>query len=69
MLAHARAKLHRKGVDLLVVNAVGDGVAFEVENNAGWLLSSDGSETLIPLGAKSALAATLWDNVLVAVRR
>jgi phosphopantothenoylcysteine decarboxylase/phosphopantothenate--cysteine ligase len=66
VLDHARAKLHRKGVDLLVVNAVGDGMAFEVEDNAGWLLSSDGSETTVALGSKSALAATLWDNVLVA---
>ncbi len=69
VLEHARAKLRRKGVDLLVVNAVGEGVAFEVENNAGWLLSLDGSEVAIPLGAKSALAATLWDNVLLATRR
>jgi phosphopantothenoylcysteine decarboxylase/phosphopantothenate--cysteine ligase len=69
VLDHARAKLRRKGVDLLVVNAVGEGVAFEVENNAGWLLAEDGSETAIPLGAKSALAATLWDSVLVATRR
>ncbi|HEV3359836.1 MAG TPA: bifunctional phosphopantothenoylcysteine decarboxylase/phosphopantothenate--cysteine ligase CoaBC [Pseudonocardiaceae bacterium] len=69
VLELARAKLRRKGVDLLVVNAVGDGVAFEVDSNAGWLLSSDGSEVAVPLGAKSALAATLWDKVLVARQR
>ena len=37
VLFHARAKLQRKGCDLLVVNAVGDGRAFEVDNNDGWL--------------------------------
>ena len=34
VLDHARAKLKRKGSDLLVVNAVGDGKAFEVEDAA-----------------------------------
>jgi phosphopantothenoylcysteine decarboxylase/phosphopantothenate--cysteine ligase len=63
VLDHARAKLKRKGVDLLVVNAVGEGRAFEVEDNAGWLLSADGTETAVPLGAKSQLAATVWDAV------
>ncbi|MCI2423932.1 bifunctional phosphopantothenoylcysteine decarboxylase/phosphopantothenate--cysteine ligase CoaBC [Saccharopolyspora sp. K220] len=62
-LDHGRAKLARKGCDLLVVNAVGDGRAFEVEENAGWLLAGDGTEQPIPLGAKSRLAATLWDAV------
>jgi len=64
VLDHARAKLKRKGADLLVVNAVGDGKAFEVEENSGWLLSSNGAERAIPLGAKSQLAATVWDTVV-----
>ena len=64
VLDHARAKLKRKGSDLLVVNAVGDGKAFEVEDNGGWLLSADGAERPIPLGAKSQLAAAVWDAVL-----
>ncbi|TVT48850.1 bifunctional phosphopantothenoylcysteine decarboxylase/phosphopantothenate--cysteine ligase CoaBC [Amycolatopsis rhizosphaerae] len=63
VLDHARAKLRRKGCDLLVVNAVGDGRAFEVEDNAGWLLAADGTERAIPLGSKAQLAATLWDAV------
>lgn len=61
VLDHARAKLKRKGCDLLVVNAVGDGKAFETEDNTGWLLAADGAEERIPLGAKSELAATVWD--------
>ncbi|HVV13063.1 bifunctional phosphopantothenoylcysteine decarboxylase/phosphopantothenate--cysteine ligase CoaBC [Amycolatopsis sp.] len=69
VLDHARAKLARKGCDLLVVNAVGDGRAFEVEDNAGWLLAADGAERPIPLGSKSQLAATLWDAVAEFIRR
>jgi len=64
VLHHGRAKLARKGVDLLVVNAVGDGLAFEMEDNAGWLLSAEGDERPIPHGSKARLAATLWDNVV-----
>lgn len=63
VLHHARAKLRRKGSDLLVVNAVGDGRAFEVEDNAGWLLAANGTETPIPFGSKSQLAAAVWDAV------
>jgi phosphopantothenoylcysteine decarboxylase/phosphopantothenate--cysteine ligase len=64
VLHHGRAKLARKGVDLLVVNAVGDGLAFEQEDNAGWLLTADGDEHPIPHGSKSQLAATVWDAVV-----
>jgi phosphopantothenoylcysteine decarboxylase/phosphopantothenate--cysteine ligase len=46
-----------------VVNAVGEGKAFETEDNAGWLLSIDGTEVSIPLGRKTQLAATVWDSV------
>ncbi|MEU5696265.1 bifunctional phosphopantothenoylcysteine decarboxylase/phosphopantothenate--cysteine ligase CoaBC [Actinosynnema sp. NPDC020468] len=63
VLDFGRAKLKRKGCDWLVVNAVGDGKAFEVEDNAGWLLSSDGSETPIPHGSKAMLASAVWDAI------
>jgi phosphopantothenoylcysteine decarboxylase/phosphopantothenate--cysteine ligase len=63
VLEHARAKLKRKGCDLLVVNAVGDGRAFETEDNAGWLLSADGGERPIELGSKSRMASDIWDSV------
>jgi phosphopantothenoylcysteine decarboxylase/phosphopantothenate--cysteine ligase len=68
VLDHARVKLKRKGADLIVVNAVGDGRAFEVEDNSGWLLAADGSETPLPLGSKSQLAATVWNNVRPLIR-
>jgi phosphopantothenoylcysteine decarboxylase/phosphopantothenate--cysteine ligase len=62
-LHHGRAKLARKGCDLLVVNAVGDGRAFEVPDNAGWLLGADGVETELASGSKALLASRVWDAV------
>lgn len=64
VLDHARVKLKRKGADLLMVNAVGDGKAFGTEDNSGWLLAADGTEIPIPLARKSELASTLWDAVV-----
>ncbi|MEJ3654886.1 bifunctional phosphopantothenoylcysteine decarboxylase/phosphopantothenate--cysteine ligase CoaBC [Actinomycetes bacterium KLBMP 9759] len=62
-LHHGRAKLARKGCDLLVVNAVGDGKAFEVPDNGGWLLGADGSEKELAIGSKALLASHVWDAV------
>jgi phosphopantothenoylcysteine decarboxylase/phosphopantothenate--cysteine ligase len=62
-LHHGRAKLARKGCDLLVVNAVGDGRAFEVPDNSGWLLGADGSEKELVAGSKALLASHVWDAV------
>jgi phosphopantothenoylcysteine decarboxylase/phosphopantothenate--cysteine ligase len=63
VLDHARIKLARKGCDLLFANAVGDGMAFEQVDNAGWLLGADGSEIELPTGSKALQAARLWDEV------
>jgi phosphopantothenoylcysteine decarboxylase/phosphopantothenate--cysteine ligase len=63
VLEHGRAKLARKGCDLLVVNAVGPGKAFGQSHNAGVILGSDGSEQLVDFGPKAVLAAALWDAV------
>jgi phosphopantothenoylcysteine decarboxylase / phosphopantothenate---cysteine ligase len=62
-LHHGRKKLASKGCDLLVVNAVGDGMAFEVSDNAGWLLGADGSEAELGSGSKALLASRVWDGV------
>ncbi|AYJ49649.1 bifunctional phosphopantothenoylcysteine decarboxylase/phosphopantothenate--cysteine ligase CoaBC [Rhodococcus sp. P1Y] len=64
VLTYARAKLARKGCDLLVVNAVGDGKAFEVDHNNGWLLGSDGSESALGEGSKALLAGRVLDAVV-----
>ncbi|AWV47424.1 bifunctional phosphopantothenoylcysteinedecarboxylase/ phosphopantothenate synthase [Mycobacterium leprae Kyoto-2] len=64
VLFHARAKLRRKGCDLLVVNAVGDGRAFEVDNNDGWLLASDGTELALQHGSKMLMASRIVDGIV-----
>ncbi|CAM5479692.1 bifunctional phosphopantothenoylcysteine decarboxylase/phosphopantothenate--cysteine ligase CoaBC [Streptomyces fumanus] len=66
VLAHGRAKLRRKGCDLLVVNEVGERKTFGAEENEAVVLGADGSETPVPYGPKEALAETVWD--LVAAR-
>ncbi|MCV7380118.1 phosphopantothenate synthase [Mycobacterium alsense] len=64
VLFHARAKLQRKGCDLLVVNAVGDNRAFEVDSNDGWLLASDGTESALPHGSKTLMASRIVDAIV-----
>ncbi|MGH3548419.1 MAG: bifunctional phosphopantothenoylcysteine decarboxylase/phosphopantothenate--cysteine ligase CoaBC [Pseudonocardiaceae bacterium] len=63
VLTYGRVKLAHKGCDLLVVNAVGRGGAFEVDHNTGWLLGRDGVEVELPEGSKSLLASYVWDAV------
>ncbi len=61
VLTYARAKLKRKGCDLLIVNAVGEGRAFEVDHNDGWLLGADGTEQALDHGSKALLASRVLD--------
>jgi phosphopantothenoylcysteine decarboxylase/phosphopantothenate--cysteine ligase len=63
VLVNGRAKLARKGCDLLVVNQVGGGLAFGSADNEAVVLSTDGSETEVPFGPKAALADVVWDLV------
>jgi phosphopantothenoylcysteine decarboxylase/phosphopantothenate--cysteine ligase len=66
VLANGRAKLARKGCDLLVVNQVGAELTFGSEENEAVVLGADGTETPVPHGPKTALADVVWD--LVAAR-
>jgi phosphopantothenoylcysteine decarboxylase/phosphopantothenate--cysteine ligase len=63
VLDHARAKLARKGCDLLVVNDVSGGKVFGLDDNEAVVLAADGSATPVPPGSKSALAHVIWDRV------
>ncbi|WP_329387843.1 bifunctional phosphopantothenoylcysteine decarboxylase/phosphopantothenate--cysteine ligase CoaBC [Streptomyces sp. NBC_01351] len=63
VLANGRAKLRRKGCDLLVVNEVGEAKTFGSEENEAVVLASDGSELPVPYGPKEALADVIWDQV------
>ncbi|BBZ04761.1 phosphopantothenate synthase [Mycolicibacterium chitae] len=67
VLFHARAKLQRKGCDLLVVNAVGEGRAFEVDSNDGWLLAADGTEVALEHGSKTLMASRIVDSIAALV--
>ena len=59
----ARAKLARKGCDLLVVNPVGPGLGFGTPDNEAVVFGADGTVTTIPRGPKEALANVVWDLV------
>jgi phosphopantothenoylcysteine decarboxylase / phosphopantothenate---cysteine ligase len=59
----ARAKLARKGCDLLVVNPVGNGLGFGTGDNEAVVFGADGTVTPIPRGPKEALADVVWDLV------
>ena len=64
ILDYARDKLARKGCDLLVLNRVDGGRAFEVADNAGVILSADSKDGVqIPLGPKTLLAAAVCDAI------
>ena len=63
VLEHGRAKLARKGCELLVVNAVGPGKAFGQADNAAVILGADGTETEVEFGPKAVLAAAVCDAI------
>lgn len=58
-----RAKLSRKGCDLLVVNDVSGGAVFGSADNEAVVLAADGSAVEVPRGSKTALAHVIWDEV------
>jgi phosphopantothenoylcysteine decarboxylase/phosphopantothenate--cysteine ligase len=60
----ARAKLARKGCDLLVVNDVSGGAVFGSTDNEAVILGADGSAVDVPHGSKGALAHHIWDQVV-----
>ncbi|WP_327583196.1 bifunctional phosphopantothenoylcysteine decarboxylase/phosphopantothenate--cysteine ligase CoaBC [Nonomuraea sp. NBC_00507] len=66
VLANGQAKLARKGCDLLVVNRVGEGLAFGTPDNAATVLVAGAEPVEVPLGPKEDVADAVWD--LVAAR-
>ncbi len=65
VLSHARAKLARKGCDLLVANDVSEGATFGADENTIHILTA-GSDALLTVGpvSKVATATAIWDAVL-----
>jgi phosphopantothenoylcysteine decarboxylase/phosphopantothenate--cysteine ligase len=60
----ARAKLARKGCDLLVLNDVSGGRVFGSPDNEAVLLSREGDAVTVPRGSKASLAHAIWDQVV-----
>ncbi|MBI1377467.1 MAG: bifunctional phosphopantothenoylcysteine decarboxylase/phosphopantothenate--cysteine ligase CoaBC [Frankiales bacterium] len=69
VLDHARAKLARKGCDLLVVNDVGGGATFGADDNEVVVLGRDGTEVHVPRASKQAVADAVWDAVVARLPR
>jgi phosphopantothenoylcysteine decarboxylase/phosphopantothenate--cysteine ligase len=63
MLERARRKQERKGVDFLVVNAVGWKHGFESAENAVHILGAGGAVAGTASGTKRAVAAAVWNAV------
>jgi phosphopantothenoylcysteine decarboxylase/phosphopantothenate--cysteine ligase len=64
VLDHGRAKLARKGCDLLVVNDVRGGKVFGSSDNEAVILDRDGGAQEVPLASKAVLAHAIWDRVV-----
>jgi phosphopantothenoylcysteine decarboxylase/phosphopantothenate--cysteine ligase len=64
VLEHARAKLARKGCDLLVVNDVTEGKAFEADDNEVVVLGADGSAVPVARSVKAVVADAVWSAVV-----
>ncbi len=64
VLEHGRAKAVRKGADLLVVNAVGDGLGFGTPDNDVTVLDATGEIVAKASGSKASVAEAVWDAVV-----
>ncbi len=68
VLANGQAKLARKGCDLLVVNEVGEHLAFGTPDNAATVLVAGGEPIEVPRGPKEDVADAVWDAVAARLR-
>ncbi|MDK8625094.1 bifunctional phosphopantothenoylcysteine decarboxylase/phosphopantothenate--cysteine ligase CoaBC [Corynebacterium appendicis] len=62
-LEYGKAKLERKGADMLMVNSVAGGSVFGELRNSGWLIRADGEVEEIADGPKHVVAARIWDGI------
>ena len=63
---HGRAKLARKGCDLLVVNDVSAGKAFGADDNEIVILGQ-GGELAVAKASKAAISDAIWDAISAAL--
>jgi len=64
VLDHGRAKLDRKGCDVLVVNDVGSERVFGQPDNEVTILTADGGEIPVARADKADIAHAIWDTVV-----
>jgi phosphopantothenoylcysteine decarboxylase/phosphopantothenate--cysteine ligase len=64
LLANADRKLRAKNCDLLVANLVGEGLAFDAEDNQGLILTVAGDVIEINRMSKRQMAGRIFDTVL-----
>lgn len=64
VLEHGRAKARRKGADLLVLNAVGDGRGFGTTTNDVTVLDAQGDVVTTASGTKAEVSDAIWDVVV-----
>ena len=70
LLAHARNKLEKKGVDLIVANDVtAPGAGFGRDTNVVWLLDRSGGVEELPCLPKDEVAARLLDHIQAMLQR
>ena len=70
LLAHARSKLEKKGVDLIVANDVtAPGAGFGRDTNVVWLLDRSGGVEELPCLPKDEVAARLLDRLQAMLQR
>lgn len=66
VIEHGRAKLARKGCDLLVVNDVSAGRAFGADDNEIVILGQ-GGELAVSKASKAAISDAIWDAISAAL--
>jgi phosphopantothenoylcysteine decarboxylase/phosphopantothenate--cysteine ligase len=67
LVAEARAKLGRKGADIIVGNRADD--AFDKDTNQVWIVSADEEPIHIQTSTKKVVARSILDQVALRLRR
>ena len=66
-LSHAREKLARKGCDYLVLNQVGEGKVFGLDDTAATILDAGGAEPVEVIGTKAEVATAVVARLAAAL--
>ena len=65
MLAYARSKMEKKGLDIVVANDITKpGAGFDTDTNIAVILTKDGGEIEVPLMSKREMADRILDEIV-----